>query len=124
MEKFLIVGAGGFFGAMCRYLVAGWAADRFGGLFPFGTLIVNIVGSFLLALFITLSVERLLISPAWRLFLAIGFLGAFTTFSTFAWETDSLIRDAEWLAAAVNILGNVLAALTAVKLGTVLAKLL
>ncbi len=124
MEKLLLVGTGGFCGAVCRYLVAGWAAERFGGLFPFGTLLVNILGSFLLALFITLSVERLLLTPAWRLFLAIGFLGAFTTFSTFAWETDSLIRDAEWLSAGINIAGNVIAALAAVKIGTALAKLL
>lgn len=119
----LIVGTGGFLGAITRYLVSGWCAKACGTRFPAGTFLVNISGSFLLALLITLLVERLLAAPEWRLFWGIGFLGAYTTFSTFAWETDALVREGSFLLAAGNIAGNVVFALIAVKLGTMLARL-
>ncbi len=119
----LIVGAGGFLGAIVRYLISGWCAKACGTRFPAGTLLVNVTGSFLLALIITLLVERLLAAPEWRLFWGIGFLGAYTTFSTFAWETDALVREGSFLLAAGNIMGNVVFALIAVKLGTMLARL-
>lgn len=119
----LIVGAGGFLGAIARFLVSGWCARTCGIQFPVGTLLINVSGSFLLAFIITLLVERLLAAPEWRLFWGIGFLGAYTTFSTFAWETDALFREGSFLLAAGNIAGNVVFALVAIKLGTIIARL-
>ncbi len=122
MEKLVLVGAGGFFGAISRYLVADWAAARLGSGFPYGTLFVNVAGSFLLALFLGLALERLLIAPPWRLFFAIGFLGSFTTFSTFAFETDMLFRDAQWHLAFLNVAANLLVSYLAVRLGVMLSR--
>ncbi|HID98027.1 MAG TPA: fluoride efflux transporter CrcB [Thermodesulfobacteriaceae bacterium] len=120
MLRYIIIGAGGFLGAVARYAVSGLLTARLGSRFPYGTMFVNITGSFFLAFFVTLFLERLLIGPNWRLFWAIGFLGAYTTFSTFAWETDALLRDGAWSTALVNVLGNMLAAIIAVRLGTAL----
>ncbi len=124
MESLFLVGAGGFLGAVSRYLVAGWVSRFTSPAFPWGTFTVNVTGSFLLALIITLILERFLSGGAWRLFLGIGFLGAYTTFSTFAWETDSLLREGAWLMAGVNVAANVAAALLAARFGLILARIL
>ncbi len=123
MLKYIIVGSGGFLGAVTRYAVSGWITNWFGYRFPTGTFFVNVTGSFLLSLFLTLAVEKLLVGPQWRLFWAIGFLGAYTTFSTFSWESDALIREGAWYMALVNILANVFAGVLAVKIGMVLARI-
>ncbi len=99
MQKFLWVGLGGFLGANCRYLMGVWADNRWAGSgVPAGTLLVNVAGSFLLGLVATLLIERLLGNPAWRFFLAIGFLGSYTTFSTFSFETFKLLEEGSSLA--------------------------
>ncbi len=119
-----MVGAGGFLGAITRYVVSGWLAASMGTRFPAGTLAVNVSGSFFLALFITLVLERLMAGPAWRLFWAVGFMGSYTTFSTFAWETDALIRDGMWFMAGANVAANMLAGLLAARLGIYLVRLM
>ncbi len=124
MHSILLVGAGGFLGAISRYLVAGWISRFASPDFPWGTFVVNVTGSFLLAFVITLLLERLLSGGNWRLFLGIGFLGAYTTFSTFAWETDSLIREGAWFMAATNVFANVVAAMVAARFGLILARIL
>ncbi len=91
MTKYLIIGLGAFLGANCRYVVGGWAAERFGSTFPYGTLIINVSGSFVIGFFLTLVGERFVPMPNLRLFIAVGFLGAYTTFSTFAFESLALI---------------------------------
>jgi CrcB protein len=79
-------------------------------------------GSFLIALVMSLTTERFMVNPQWRLFLAVGFLGAYTTFSTFELETGSLLRDGEWTVALLNIVFSVVAGFIALKIGEVIAK--
>ncbi|MFY9268498.1 MAG: fluoride efflux transporter CrcB [Candidatus Manganitrophaceae bacterium] len=118
----LIVGIGGFFGAITRYLVDGWIGRRMGGLFPYGTFVINVSGSFVLGLFATTITERFIIHPHWRLLIAIGFVGAYTTFSTFEYETHKLIEEGSFALALLNLLLSVSAGLIAVRLGILLAR--
>ena len=124
MMKLLAVAVGGAVGSTVRYLVSGWAANRFGADFPYGTLIVNVAGCFVIGLFMTLATERLLISPYWRLIVAVGFLGGLTTFSSFSYETLRLVHSADLLAAFANIASNLVLSLVATWLGVVVARLL
>jgi CrcB protein len=114
----LWVGAGGFFGAISRYALGG-AVHRLlpGAAFPYGTLAVNVVGCLLIGLAAGLSESRQVLGPEARLFLVLGFLGSFTTFSTFGYETLTLARDAEALAAAANVALHLAAGLGAAWLG-------
>ena len=124
MWTYLAVGTGAFLGANCRYLVGGWATDRFGSTFPFGTLIINVSGSFVIGLFLTFIGERFVAPPNLRLFVAIGFIGGYTTFSTFAFESFALIQSRAYLLAAANLFGSLGLGLIAVFLGIVLGRLL
>lgn len=108
MEKFFVIGLGGFVGAVSRYVISDWAAQKWGAAFPYGTLIINLSGSFLLGLFLTVATERLLVDPRVRLFLATGFLGAFTTFSTFTYESIELILNGGRMSGLLNLLISVL----------------
>lgn len=106
MSQVLLIGLGGFFGAISRYGLSGLCqrlAFAEGRLFPFGTLAVNVLGCFLLGLVVQLSEERFLVRPEIRLAVTIGFLGGFTTFSTFSFETFILLNDADWRRAALNL---------------------
>ena len=115
----LLVGVGGFLGAISRYLVGNWAAQRLGVAFPYGTFIINVSGSFILAFFSTLAV-RLGWADGWRLVFAVGFVGAYTTFSTFEYETLRLMVDGQRVQlAGVNIVGSVVLGLAAAWLGVV-----
>ncbi|NOZ50881.1 MAG: fluoride efflux transporter CrcB [Chloroflexi bacterium] len=124
MLQYVWIGLGGFFGANSRYLLQQWAANRWGTSFPYGTLLANVGGSFTIAFFLTLATGRLSISPQARLFIAVGFLGGFTTFSSYAFETVSLLGQNGWWAAAFNFFGNNLLGLTGVFAGVFLAQLL
>lgn len=118
----LAISIGAVLGANARYLLGGWIADRFGPVFPLGTLVINVSGSFVIGIVLTLVGERL-VAPAWvRPLVAIGFLGSYTTFSTFSYETLALARDGSWLAAGANVVASVGASLVGVYLGTVLAR--
>jgi CrcB protein len=122
MQNYIIVGLGGFLGAVARYAVSLWIGQRWGRIFPLGTFFVNVSGCFLIALAISLMSERFMVNPQWRLFLAVGFLGAYTTFSTFEFETGSLLRDGEWMIATLNVVVSVVAGFIALKIGEVIAK--
>lgn len=123
-QKLLIVGLGGFVGANARYLASEWAYHRWGPGFPYGTLLVNVTGAFILGLFATLSLS-LSWRPEWRLLVAVGFVGAFTTFSTFEYESIQLIaQGGRYREAAINIVGSVVAGFFAAWLGIVAARLL
>jgi CrcB protein len=120
----LFVGAGGFLGAVARYVLATWIGQRWGRSFPLGTFFINISGSFLIGFLMSLLTERLMINPQWRLFLVVGFLGAYTTFSTFQYETGNLIKDGELFVAMLNVVSSVIVGFVALKLGEVLAKII
>jgi CrcB protein len=124
MQNYVIIGLGGFLGAVTRYAVSLWIGQRWGRGFPLGTFFINISGSFLIALVMSLSTERLMISPQWRLFLAVGFLGAYTTFSTFELETGNLLRDGEWIIAGLNVVLSVVAGFIALKTGEVISRMI
>ncbi|MGB9840761.1 fluoride efflux transporter CrcB [Thermovenabulum sp.] len=124
MDRIIAVGIGSFFGGILRYLFSGWAAALLGEFFPFGTLIVNILGSFFMGLVMASSIEAGILDFKWRLFLTTGIMGAFTTFSTFSYETLQFIFEGEFLLAALNIFLNLLLGLFGVWLGITLARLL
>jgi len=121
---YLIIGIGGFLGANARYLLGGWIAERYGTSFPYGTLAINVSGSFVIGFFLMLISERFIIHPNWRLFFAIGFLGAYTTFSTFSFETFALLQQRSFFLAVANMAGSVVFGQLAVVAGMLLARLL
>ncbi|MEX2556374.1 MAG: fluoride efflux transporter CrcB [Actinomycetota bacterium] len=118
------IGVAGFAGAVSRYAVEGWVSSRTRGAFPWGTLVVNVSGCFVLGLVFTLLTERFLPHPALRSTLTIGFVGAYTTFSTFAFETMRLGEDGAVLLAAINVGASVAAGIAAVYMGTALGRAL
>jgi len=122
MMNVLVIGIGGFVGAVARYGIAVWIGQRWGRSFPLGTFVINVSGSFLIGLLMTLMAERFTENPQWRLLLVVGFLGAYTTFSTFEYETGALLKDGEWLFAGLNVVLSVIAGFVALKLGEVMAK--
>ncbi|HXG24359.1 MAG TPA: fluoride efflux transporter CrcB [Chthonomonadales bacterium] len=108
ITKYLVIGLGGFIGANARYIIGGWVQQKWGSSFPYGTFVINITGSFILGLFATLAL-RFTWSEYLRLWVAIGFVGAYTTFSTFEYETLRLIMEGrQYFAAAFNVLGSVM----------------
>jgi len=116
MYTLLFIGVGGFIGAVLRYLVSGWIQS---GLisFPFGTLGVNFIGSFFLSLVMYLSEYRGLFNEETRIFLTIGLLGAFTTMSTFSYESFKLLEQKEILLLSINVIGTIALTFLAVYLG-------
>jgi fluoride exporter len=122
MRELLFVGAGGFVGANARYLVSAFVAKHVSASLPWGTLLVNVLGSFVLAAFLAWTTERVLADPAYRFLVAIGFCGAFTTFSSYAFETLRLWEQGHTLAAAANLVVNNALALAATLAGLALAR--
>ena len=120
------VGLGGVLGANARYWIGGWVQEQWGAAFPWSTFVINISGSFLLGAFVTLISERYVVrsAPTLRLLIAIGFVGAYTTFSTFELETLTLVQTAAWLRAFGNAFGSLIAGFFAVWLGVLLARVL
>lgn len=117
LSQIAAVAIGGAFGASARYLLGGWVAARAGAGFPWGTLIINVTGSFLLCFLATLAVERYRIPPIWYILLGTGFCGGYTTFSTFSYETLRLAAEGSWGRAAANVAASVGAGLVAGVLG-------
>ncbi len=122
MSQFLYIAIGAAFGANARYLVGLWAAGRLGTGYPHGTWIVNITGSFLLGFVLALTTDRISMSPNMRLLLTVGFLGSYTTFSTYAVESVGLWRDIGWWAGFGNMLLHNGIGLLFVVLGTAAAR--
>ncbi len=123
VTQLLIVFVAGGFGAACRYGVSGWA-QRFSETFPIGTLTVNVLGCFLFGVVVTMIDQRGLLPPQARLLALTGFMGAFTTFSTYAYETQELLRDAEWLRAVAYVAANNGGGVLAVLLGMAFGQLI
>jgi fluoride exporter len=121
---YVLVALFGAAGAVSRYAVDGWISDFARGQFPWGTFVINVVGAFALGLLVALTTERLLPHPNWRIALGIGFLGSFTTFSTYAYESVKLAEDGALGLALLNSVGMVaiglLAAFTGLAVGRTL----
>jgi len=117
-----MIGFSGGFGALSRYWIERFVARRYSGIFPLGTFLVNVSGAFLLGLAFTLMTERFLISPQLRSAVTIGFLGAYTTFSTLSLETFRLLEDGAYLYGAMNAVGSLVVGLVALWLGVVLGR--
>ena len=109
---------GGGAGSLARYLAGTAIMSRFGGRFPLGTLIVNVSGSFVIGLLMTLFTERWQPHPYWRLLLVVGFLGGYTTFSSFEYETYQAVREGGQWIGALNVVASVLCGYFAVWLGS------
>jgi len=122
MKTFLLISLGAILGANLRYWVGGWAANRFGTTFPYGTLIINVTGSLILGFLMTLLTDRFLVDPRWRIFFAIGFLGAYTTFSTYTYESVNMILKGQVWLGLVNLFGSSILGATAMLAGILLGK--
>lgn len=107
---------------MMRYVLGGAIMRRFGGQFPLGTLVINVTGSFLIGVLMTLLTERFKPHPNWRLLLVVGFLGGYTTFSSFEYETYTAVRDGGGWIGLINILASVSFGYLAVWLGAVISR--
>ncbi len=124
MERYLYIAAGAALGANARYLVGTWAGARWGAFFPYGTLMVNVTGSLLLGFLVALATDRVMLSPEVRLFLAVGFMGSYTTFSSYTVESLALLQAGALWPALLNILGNNVLGLGCAVLGFALARML
>jgi CrcB protein len=120
----LLIAAGGAAGAVSRYLVDGWVAERLGTSFPWGTLVVNLSGSFLLGLLFAVAIESAALPSAIRGPVMIGFIGAYTTFSTLALESWRLLEDGAVILGLANAFGSIAVGLVAVVLGLVAGRVL
>ncbi len=115
--EYLWVGIGGFVGANARFIVGRFAEQRFGTSFPYGTLIVNLSGSLAIGVLLTVLLERWVAHPAWRLLLVVGFLGGYTTFSSYTYEMLLLIEKGGWTRATIYSAGSVLLGVSACAVG-------
>jgi CrcB protein len=122
LSKYLIVGLGGAIGAIARFWLSALIGERLPARFPLGTLAINVSGSFIVGFFMTLVTERVNIHPNWRLGVAVGFVGAYTTFSTFEYETFRLLETGSGLGALANVLVSLILGFLAVWGGIALAR--
>lgn len=122
MRQIILIGLAGLVGTLLRYWASGVAARRLGEAFPWGTLLVNVAGCFLAGLLFQLLQERFQVSPAWRATILVGFLGGFTTFSSFGLQTFALLREGEVGFAVLNVALSNLLGLLMVWVGYALAR--
>jgi len=106
VKDFLAISVSAIVGANLRYLLSRLAAKEFGPVFPYGTLFINILGSFIVGFFVIWTTERVLIDPRWRLLVVVGFCGSFTTFSSYAFESMSYFAQGQWMLMLTNVLAN------------------
>lgn len=124
MQKLLFVGVGGFIGACLRYLITLISPKLFGTVFPYGTLIVNVTGGFLIGFIMELSLTTGSVSPNLRLFLTTGIMGGLTTFSTFSYDTVSIFNEGNYMLGMLNIVLNLCFSLLGVVLGRYCAQII
>ena len=124
MKDFLAISLAAVVGANLRYLLSRFAAKEFGPVFPFGTLAINIVGSFIVGFFVIWTTERVLVDPRWRLLVVVGFCGSFTTFSSYAFESMAFFEQGQWGLMLANVFSNNVLCLCGALAGMALARVL
>ncbi len=121
MLKHVVVGVGGFLGAIARYMLGAYIGSRYGVRFPYGTFVINVSGSFLVGFILTL-LSRTTASPYWRYLIPIGFIGAYTTFSTFEYETLRAVQDGQAITGLLNVALSVIVGFAAVWAGAAIGR--
>ncbi|MEE4285740.1 MAG: fluoride efflux transporter CrcB [Mariniphaga sp.] len=124
LRTILLVGTGGFIGSVMRYLVQYYMEKSLASTFPWGTFIANIAGSFIIGVVFALAEKGNLMNAEWRIFLAVGICGGFTTFSSFAYNNLTLLNDRAWGSLLLNIGGNLFLGILAVYLGIILIRMI
>jgi fluoride exporter len=124
MEKYFIIAVGAILGAFCRYWMGLWVTDKLGSNFAYSTLLINLVGSFVLGLFLAMNLDRGLFTPNARFFVAVGWCASFTTYSTFSWETFRYLQDGNLKLAFANVALTLLGCLAATWAGATVAKVI
>jgi CrcB protein len=109
--RILLIALFGAVGTLARYGLQGLVQIRAGGTFPYGTLLVNLTGCFFLGLIAQFTLNRMVISPDWRIAIAVGFFGGYTTFSSFGWETAKMMEEGQWMQASAYVGASVIAGL-------------
>ena len=122
MKDFLAISVAAIFGANLRYVLSRFAVKQLGPVFPYGTLFINIIGSFIVGWFVIWTAERVLIDPRWRLLVAVGFCGSFTTFSSYAFESMAFFEQGQWALMLANIFSNNILCLAAALAGMAVAR--
>jgi CrcB protein len=120
--KYLLIATGGALGSIARYWVGSMVGGRMGTRFPYGTLVINITACVIIGFSLTYFSKRVELSPAWRYLIPVGFVGAYSTFSTYEWETLSTMRSGAFALAALYAVGSLILGLAAVWLGSALAE--
>ena len=120
--NYLWIALGAVVGASARYFLSTQIARHFSTTFPYGTLLINATGSLVLGFFLAYSTERVLLDPRWRLLVAIGFCGSYTTFSSYAFESFALMEQGQWLLTGANVMASNVLCLAAVLAGAALAR--
>jgi CrcB protein len=124
LQKYLLIAFGGALGSMARYWVGSTIANRMGTKFPYGTFVINITACMIIGFSLTFLAKRADLNPAWRFLVPVGFIGAYSTFSTYEWETLSTIRTGAFLLAAFYAVSSLILGLAAVWGGSVIAEIL
>ena len=122
MNRILVISMGAILGANARWFISRFASRIMGPVFPYGTLFINVSGSFVVGFFMIWTTERVLLDPRWRLLIVVGFCGAFTTFSSYAFETVAYFEQGQWLLLFANFASNNLLCLGAALAGMALAR--
>jgi len=120
--NYLWIAVGAVVGASARYFLSGLIVRNFSATFPYGTLLINVTGSLALGFFLVYSTDRVLLDPRWRLLVAVGFCGSYTTFSSYAFESFALMEQGQWLLVGLNVVGSNVLCLAAVLAGAALAR--
>jgi CrcB protein len=122
--KYAMIAVGGAIGAIARFLIGTYVGQRMGARFPYGTFVINLSGSFLVGFIMSVLTDRTQLNPNWRYFIPIGFIGAYTTFSTFEYETLRAVQDGQMAAGTLNVLLSVTVGFVMVWLGVLAGKAL
>jgi CrcB protein len=124
LQKYLLIAVGGALGSIARYWVGSTVASRLGTKFPYGTFVINLTACVLIGFSLTFLAKRTALNPAWRFLVPIGFIGAYSTFSTYEWETLSILRGGAFMEASLYAFGSLFLGLVATWLGVLIAEAL